>query len=107
MKSTWNDEEFEDNLEEDDLISNQVAFSGTLISDNCLFMQGRVGVGIETIWLSAKSGSIALENKSGTNSECGSESDYEDESEKMMSLCMRQMRKFNQNGLKYAPQTEH
>ena len=40
LKSTWSDEESEGIQEEDDLVSNQVAFSGTLISDNCLFMQG-------------------------------------------------------------------
>ena len=52
LKSTWNDEEFEGNQEEDDLVSNQVAFSGTLVSGNRLFMQRRSGsVATDTICL--------------------------------------------------------
>ena len=61
MKSTWSDEEFEGIQEEDELVSNQVAFFGTLVSDNCVFMQGREGVATEYVCLSAKLGSIALE----------------------------------------------
>ena len=45
-------------------------------------MQGHAGVATESVCLSAKIGSIALENKSATRSECGLESDYRDESKK-------------------------
>ena len=82
LKSTWSDKESKGSHEEADLLSIQVAFSSTLVSDNCLFMQGCAGVSVETVYLYVKSGSIALENKSATNNECGSKSDCRDESEK-------------------------
>ena len=37
LKLTWSDEESEGSQEEDDLVSNQVVFSGTLVSGNWLF----------------------------------------------------------------------
>ena len=55
MKSTWSDEESDGSQEEDNLVSNQVAFSSTLVSDNCLFMQGRSGsIATDTICLFIK-----------------------------------------------------
>ena len=82
MKSTSSDEESEGSQEEDDLVSIQVAFFGTLVSDNYVFMQRHAGVATESICLSTKSGSIALENKSAAGSVCGLESDCGDESNK-------------------------
>ena len=68
--------------EEDELVCNQVVFSSSLVSNNCVFMQGRVSVATESVCLSTKTCSIALENKSATKSDCGLESDCGDESEK-------------------------
>ena len=82
LKSTWSDEESKGSQEEDDLVSNQIAFSGSLVSNNCVLMQGCAGVVTESVCFSAKSGYVALENKSATNSDCGSEFDCGDESEK-------------------------
>ena len=80
---TWSDEEFDGSLEEDNLVSNQVAFSSTLVSGSHLFMQGRSGsVATDTVCLSAKSDTVAIDNKSATRSLCDSNSDYGDESEK-------------------------
>ena len=62
------------------MVSNQVVFSGTLVSDNWLFMQGYAGVATKSVCLSAKSSYVALENKLATNSEYGSKSDCGDES---------------------------
>ena len=45
-------------------------------------MQGHPSVAIEFVCLSAKSSSIALENKSAINSDYGSESNCENESKK-------------------------
>ena len=45
-------------------------------------MQGGAGVATESVCVSAKIGSVTLENKLATRSECGSESDSGDESEK-------------------------
>ena len=45
-------------------------------------MQGRVGVATDYVCLSAKIIFVALENKSATRSECGSESNCRDEYEK-------------------------
>ena len=64
------------------MVSNQVAFFGSLVLDNCVFMQGRAGVATKSVCLSAKSGSVVLENKSKTKSDCCSESNYGNESEK-------------------------
>ena len=37
LKSTWSDEESEGSQEEDELVSNQVVFSGSLVLDNFMF----------------------------------------------------------------------
>ena len=55
LKSTWNDEESDGNQEEDNLVSNQVAFSGCLVSSNRVLMQGLPGsVATNTVYLSTK-----------------------------------------------------
>ena len=105
MKSTWSDEESKGSQEEDNLVSNQVAFSGSLVSDNFVFMQGRAGISTESVCLSAKSGFVALENKSATNSDYGSESDCGDKSEKDDEFYIRRMRRCIHNDLKFVPQT--
>ena len=45
-------------------------------------MHGCANVSTDIVCLHAKSGSVALENKSATTSKCGSESDCGDEYEK-------------------------
>ena len=82
MKSTWSDEESEGSQEEDELVSNQVVLSSSLILDDYVFMQGHSGVSTDSVCLSAKTVSVALENKSITKSEYGSEFASGDESKK-------------------------
>ena len=53
-----------------------------MVSNNCVFMQGRASVATKFVCLSTKSGFISLENKSATNSDCGLESNCGDESDK-------------------------
>ena len=83
LKSTRNDEESDGSQEEDNLASDKVAFYGTLVSGNHLFMQGHSGaVTIDVVYLSMKSYTIAIDNKSATSSVCDSESDCGAESKK-------------------------
>ena len=42
LKSAGSDEESNNSQEDDNLISNQAAFIGTLVSDNHVLMQGRL-----------------------------------------------------------------
>ena len=80
LESTWSDEESNSSQEEDDLVSNQIAFSGTLVSGNHLFMQGRSdSVAIDTICLSAKLDTVVTDSKLATNSLCDSDLEYGDE----------------------------
>ena len=81
LKSTWSDEEFEGSQEEDELVSNQVGFSGSFITYDRVFMQGRV-VATDSVFLSVKTIFVPLKNKSATKNECGSEFDSGDESKK-------------------------
>ena len=81
------------------MVSNQVAFSSTLVSGNRLSMQARSGsVVIDTVCLSVKSDTVATDNKSA-----------------McviwilivrMNLYKRCMRKCTQNNRKCVPQSE-
>ena len=80
---TWNDEESKGSQKEDDLVSNQVAFFGTLVSGNQLFIQGCSGsIATDTFCLSVKSGTVTIDKKSAINSVCHSNYDYGDEFEK-------------------------
>ena len=73
----------EGSQEEDDLVSNQVAFSGMLVSGNQLFMQGRSDfVATDSVCLSMKSNIVATDNKSATSSTCHSDSNSGDDSKK-------------------------
>ena len=83
MKSTWNDEESDGSQDEDNLVRNEVAFFSTFVSDNHLFMQGCLGfIATDTICLSTKSDTVAIDSKSATSSLCDLDSDCGDESEK-------------------------
>ena len=104
LKSTWSDEESKGSQEDDELVSNQVTFSVSLISNDRVFMQGRAGVATDSICLSAKIVSVVLENKSA-KSEFGSKYDCGDEFEKMMNLYIRRMRRCMYSVLRCEPQT--
>ena len=83
LKLTLSDKDSDGSQEEENLVSNQVAFSGTFISSNHFFIQGHSGsVATNTVSLSAKSDTVAIEGKSTTSSSCDSDSDYGDEFEK-------------------------
>ena len=63
------DKESDDSQEEDNLLSNQVAFSGMLVSNNHWFMKGHSSsVATNIVCLSAKSDTVATDSKSTTNS---------------------------------------
>ena len=65
------------------MVSNLVSFSSNFVLGNQLFMQGRlVSVVIDSVCLSVKSNTVAIDNKSTTSSVCHSDSDYRDEFEK-------------------------
>ena len=65
------------------MVSNLIAFSGNLVSGNCLFMKERSGsIATDTVYLSVKSNSVATESKTATSSSCHSDSDSGDESKK-------------------------
>ena len=49
LKSTWSDDESEGSQEDNELVNNQVAFSGSLVSNNFVFIQGRAGVATESV----------------------------------------------------------
>ena len=84
LKLTWSDEESYGSQEEDNLVSNQVAFFGTFVSSNHSFMQGRSGsVARDTIYLSAKSDTITTDSKSTTSTVCDLDLNCGDESEKV------------------------
>ena len=80
---TWSDEESDGSQEDGNLVSNQVAFSGTLVSGNRVLVQGRLGfVTTDYVCLSVKSDTIATNSKIASNSLCDSDLDCGDESEK-------------------------
>ena len=81
LKSTWSDEESDGSQEEDNLVSNQVAFSSTLVSGNYLFIQRRSGsVVTNIVCLSAKLDIVVTDSKSTTSNLSDSDLDYRDES---------------------------
>ena len=83
MKSTWNDEESDGSQDEDNLVRNEATFFGTFVSNNHLFMQGCLGsIATDTICLSTKSDTTAIDSKSATSSLCDSDSNCGDESDK-------------------------
>ena len=83
LKSTWSDEESNGSQEVDNLVSNQVAFSGTLVSGNRLFMQGCLGsVATDFVCLFIKSDTVTTDSKAASSSLCDSDSDCGDKSEK-------------------------
>ena len=54
------------------MVSNQVAFSGTLVSDNYVLVQGRFGsIAIDTICLFVKLGTVATDSKIASSNLCG------------------------------------
>ena len=82
MMSTWSDEELDGSQEEDNMVSNQVAFSSSLVSDNCVLVQGYSGfVATDTTSKYVKSNTFATNSKTITNSLCESNLDSGDESE--------------------------
>ena len=65
------------------MVSNQVTFSGILVSGNRVLVQELSGsIATDTICLSAKSNTVATESKIAANSLCESDSDNGDESKK-------------------------
>ena len=65
------------------MVINLVAFSGNFVSGNRLFINGHSGsIATDTVCLSVKSDSVAIENKVATSGLCDSDSDNGDESEK-------------------------
>ena len=83
LKSTLNDDEFDDSQEDDNLVTNQVAFSGTLIFGNCVLVPWCLeSVATNTVCLSIKSYTVATNSKTASSSLWYSDSDYGDESEK-------------------------
>ena len=63
------------------MVSNQVAFLGSLVSDNRVLVQGHTkSVAIDVACKSIKSDTVAIDSKTTTNSLCGSDLDSEDES---------------------------
>ena len=83
LKSTWNDEESDGNQEDDNLVSNQVVFFGSLVSGNRVLGQERSGpVAIDTVCLSIILDIVATDSKTTSSSLCDFDSDCGDESEK-------------------------
>ena len=81
------------------MVSNHVAFSGTLVFGNRLFMQGRSGsVAMDTICLSIKLDTIAIDSKLASSSLCDSNSDCGDELKKTITLYKQLMRKCTLSG---------
>ena len=74
LKLTWNDEEFDGSQEEDNLVSQQIAFSGTFVLGNNLFMHGGS--------CSVATDTVTKDSKSETSSLCESDSNCGDEFEK-------------------------
>ena len=64
------------------MVSNQVTFSGKLVSCNCVLEKGRSGVvAIDTVYMSVKLDIVALDSKTTTNSSCGFDLDNGNEFE--------------------------
>ena len=79
--STWSDEKSNGSYEEENMVSNQVIFSGTLVSGNSMLMQRRSGsVATYVVCMSVKSNTVATYRKMVAISLCGSNSDSGDES---------------------------
>ena len=82
MKSTWSDEESDESQKDDNMVSNQVAFSSTLVSSNRVLVQGCSGfVATDTVYMFVKLDTLATDSKTAANSLCGSASNSGDESE--------------------------
>ena len=80
IKSTWSDEESNGSQEDDNIVSNQVAFSHTLVLGNRVLVYGcSSSVAIDTVCMSIKSDIVATDSKTISNSLCGSDSDGGDE----------------------------
>ena len=83
LKLTRSDDESNGSQEEDNLVISQVAFFGTFVLGNHLFMRGRSSsVATNIVCLYAKLDTVAIDSKSATNNLHDLDSDYEDESEK-------------------------
>ena len=64
MKSTYSDEESDGSQEDDNMVSNQVAFSGTLVSGNHVLVQERSGfIATDVVCLSIKLDIVEIDNK--------------------------------------------
>ena len=82
LKSTWSDDESDGSQEDDSMVSNQVAFSGTLVLCNRVLVQGYLGsVATDSVYLFVKLDTIALDSKIESIILCGSNSDSGEESE--------------------------
>ena len=69
--------------EEDNLVSNQVAFSSMLVSGNHVLVQGRLGfVATEVICMCVKSNTVAIDSKTTSSNLCCSDPDNGDKFEK-------------------------
>ena len=104
MKSTWTDEESEGSKEEDDLASNQVAFFGSLVSYNYVFIQGRASVATKSVCLFANQVLLLWRTNQLQIVTLVQNLIVEISLKKTMSLYMRHMRKCMHNGLKFVPQ---
>ena len=83
LRSTYSDEESNGSQEDNNLVSNQVVFFGTLVSGNRVLVQGCSGsVATYIVYLSIKSDIVATDSKTTSSSLCDSDSDCGDECEK-------------------------
>ena len=82
MTSTWNDEKSYVSQEKDNMVSNQVAFSGSLVSNNYVLVQGRTeSIATDVVCKFVKSDTIVTDSKTATSSLYGFDSDSGDKSE--------------------------
>ena len=64
------------------MVSSQVAYSGMLVLDNCVLVQGRSGfVATDVVCMSVKSDTVAIESNTAASSLCDSDSNSGDKSE--------------------------
>ena len=79
---TWSDNESDGSQEEDDMVSNLVAFSSNFVSSNRVLVQGHSrSVVTYVVYTSVKSYTVATKSKIIASSLCDSDSDNRDESE--------------------------